>query len=117
MVTWLFENHQFTNAWIPFDRVNQKKLEYVYRHYEEIENKKDSQIQVDLEEEDPSIHSLIEYKNNCIYVVLKDTHFEQPITLYPILLLGSLPDRDILIIRAEILDHGNNKYLNTYDIQ
>ena len=122
MVTWFFENNQFTNAWIPFDRSNQKKLEYVYRHQEEIiqllNQKKNDSIPplttssfIDLDEEDDSIHSDIQYDHNCIYIILKDSHFEQTITLYPTMLLGSLPDRDILIIRAEMMDHKNNKYL------
>jgi hypothetical protein len=110
MVTWFFENNQFTDAWIPFDRNNQKKLEYVYRHHEEILNKKTAlQFTIDLDEEDASIHSDIQYDHNCIYIRLKDSHFEQDITLYPVMLLGSLPDRDILIVRAEMMDH-NNKY-------
>lgn len=122
MVIWLFENNQFTNAWIPFDRSNQKKLEYAYRHHEEIiqllNQKKNDSIPpltiasfIDLDEEDDSIHSDIQYDQNCIYISLKDSHFEETITLYPTMLLGSLPDRDILIIRAEMMDHKNNKYL------
>jgi hypothetical protein len=115
MVTWFFENNQFTDAWIPFDRKNQKKLEYVYRHHEEILNSlnKKTTLQVkniDLDEEDASIHSDIQYDHNCIYISLMDSHFEQAITLYPVMLLGSLPDRDILIVRAEMMDHNNNKY-------
>lgn len=191
MVIWFFENVQFTDAWIPFDRANQKKLEYVYRHHEELINfltqqqqqhqqhgidelpiddslhhkaqLKDQQQQqqlksqhneqpidsiieekqgnhllpavntinedeaekidneslqkienIDLEEEDASIHQNIQYAHNCIYINLLDSHFEQEITLYPAMLLGSLPDRDILIIRAaEMMENSHdNKYLD-----
>jgi hypothetical protein len=208
MVIWFFENNQFANAWIPFDRINQKKLEYVYRHHEELVNcillqqqqkhsnliqqpdiniieaqlqqqqrleedchsnsmdtgaiisqeekqqqhpgdnllKKEEEAEqadyidiignkednissnryqlvdsgnnssiedIDSDEEDASIHPFIQYDQNCIYINLNDSHFEQEITLYPAMLLGSLPDRDILIVRAEIMDHNNkyNKYL------
>ncbi|CAO3626515.1 unnamed protein product [Mucor hiemalis] len=153
MVTWFFENSQFADAWIPFDRNNQKKLEYVYRHHEELINwilqqqqqpplpeertlaplkEQDSNIQpthhsshcsldgklknelqqevikdIDLEEEDASIQQYIKYDHNCIYIHLNDSHFEQEITLYPTMLLGSLPDRDILIVRADMMDHNN----------
>lgn len=35
MAIWLFENRRFTeDAWVPFDRDNQKKLEFIYRHYD-----------------------------------------------------------------------------------
>lgn len=159
MVTWFFENSQFTDAWIPFDRSNQKKLEYVYRHHEELINwilqqqqqqqqlvqeertisplkEQDSNIQpshqsshssldektknelqqevikdIDLEEEDASIQQYVKYDHNCIYIHLNDSHFEHEITLYPTMLLGSLPDRDILIVRADMMDH-NNKDIN-----
>ncbi|KAL7329287.1 hypothetical protein PS15p_212312 [Mucor circinelloides] len=122
MVIWFFENNHFANAWIPFDRSNQKKLEYVYRHHEEIirfwDQKKNDIVSplttdtlIDLDEEDDSVHPDIQYDHNCIYINLKDSHFEHAITLYPIMLLGSLPDRDILILRAEMMDHKNNKYL------
>ncbi|KAG2231274.1 hypothetical protein BDF21DRAFT_466125 [Thamnidium elegans] len=122
MVTWFFENNQFANAWIPFDRINQKKLEYVYRHHEELIQFILSQQQhllqdtiikdIDLDEEDDSIHEFIQYDHNCLYVRLNDSHFEQEITLYPAMLLGSLPDRDILIVRAEMMDNNKNKYLD-----
>lgn len=127
MVTWFFENNQFTNAWIPFDRQNQKKLEYVYRHHEQllqyIKSNKHLSLQdstsikdIDQDEEDGSVHALIQYGYNCLYIQLADSHFEQEITLYPAMLLGSLPDRDILIVRAEMMDHNNshknNKYLD-----
>lgn len=122
MVIWFFENNHFANAWIPFDRSNQKKLEYVYRHHEQIvalwNQKQNDTISpltidtlIDLDEEDDSIHPDIQYDHSCIYINLKDSHFEHTITLYPTMLLGSLPDRDILIIRAEMMDHKNNKYL------
>ncbi|KAI8977674.1 hypothetical protein BDF20DRAFT_876239 [Mycotypha africana] len=178
MVTWFFENNHFTNAWIPFDRKNQKKLEYVYRHHEEfIKHMKDKETEVseslqqqdttiascnatatspttvtsstnaqtgtaitniptteinfvnnhrkaptmptipkpvtikdiDSDEEDSSVHSSIQYGHNCLYIKLIDSHFEQPITLYPALLLGSLPERDFLIIRAEMTDHKQSQ--------
>ncbi|KAI7880789.1 uncharacterized protein EV154DRAFT_606215 [Mucor mucedo] len=119
MVTWFFENNQFANAWIPFDRSNQKKLEYVYRHHELlIKHIKDSSgslqdstsiKEIDQDEEDGSIHRFIKYDYNCLYIQLSDSHFEQEITLYPAMLLGSLPDRDILIVRAEMMDHNSNK--------
>ncbi|KAI8647418.1 hypothetical protein BD408DRAFT_408523, partial [Parasitella parasitica] len=122
MVIWFFENNHFTNAWIPFDRNNQKKLEYVYRHHEEIVqlwNQKTfdtispltTTTAIDLDEEDDSIHPDIQCDCNYIYINLKDSHFDQTITLYPTMLLGSLPDRDILIIRAEMMDHKSGKYL------
>ncbi|KAI9360727.1 hypothetical protein BD770DRAFT_471315 [Pilaira anomala] len=124
MVTWFFENNQFTDAWIPFDRVNQKKLEYVYRHHEELmelilkqeelllqEKEVVNHLEIDLDEEDDSVHEFIRYDHHCLYIRLSDSHFEKEITLYPAMLLGSLPDRDILIVRAEMLDN-NNKYLD-----
>lgn len=168
MVTWFFENNQFANAWIPFDRNNQKKLEYVYRHHEELINymlQQEQQLEVeqqqqqdnnnsssssessncsnisynndtlhkqdeeegslthnnklittaikniDLEEEDASIHQFVKYDHNCIFIHLNDSHFEHEITLYPAMLLGSLPDRDILIVRTEMMDN-KNKYLD-----
>jgi hypothetical protein len=126
MVTWFFENNQFANAWIPFDRSNQKKLEYVYKHHEQLiqhmQQDSSSSLQhhdctrikdIDLDEEDASIHQFIQYDYNCLYIQLIDSHFEQEITLYPAMLLGSLPDRDILIVRAEMMDHSNkNKHLD-----
>jgi hypothetical protein len=106
MVTWFFENSQFSNAWIPFDRINQRKLEYVYRHYEELvnyiqQNKTDIIKDIDPEEEDASVHHFLQYDQQFIYIHLKDSHFEHPITIYPSLLLASLPDKDMLIVRTD----------------
>jgi hypothetical protein len=118
MVIWFFENNQFANAWVPFDRANQKKLEYIYRHHDDlvyqlseeksVSNKNQVKFDIDSEEEDDSAHSLIQFEHNCIHVILRDSHFEHEITLYPAMLLGSLPDRDILIVRAERMDHKIN---------
>lgn len=119
MVIWLFENRRFSDdAWVPFDRPNQKKLEYIYRHHDELvrlltdnDNNnnnlttKKNTIKIDDDEEDPSAFAQIQYKHNCISIVLEDSHFDEPITLYPHMLLGCLTDRDILIARADMMDH------------
>ena len=112
-IIWMFENQHFHDAWIPFDRQNQLRLEFAYRHHDELARHfKDVSGKavhvkprplrlkdVKEDEEDPSAYELIQYKHNCISIVLKDSHFHEPITLYPLMLLGSLSDRDILVTR------------------
>lgn len=46
--------------------------------------------------EDASIHSDIQYDHNCIDIRLIDSHFDQDIILYSVMLLRSSPDRDII---------------------
>ncbi|OAD65682.1 hypothetical protein PHYBLDRAFT_72404 [Phycomyces blakesleeanus NRRL 1555(-)] len=121
MVIWFFENSQFVDAWVPFDRENQKKLEFVYRHHDELLAdlclEKDirsvtPRFEVDKDEEDESAYEDLQYTHHCISVVLRDSHFEEAITLYPAMLLGCLPSRDILIARAERMDHVSNNKIN-----
>ena len=141
-IIWMFENQNFNDAWVPFDTINQKRLEFTYRHHDELaqhfkyssgtknvskqsrnkisattttamttstkpatatEGRISSIIQssIDTDEEDPSAFDLIQFRHNCISIVLKDSHFDGPITLYPHMLLASLPDRDILVARME----------------
>ncbi|KAI8388607.1 uncharacterized protein BYT42DRAFT_240778 [Radiomyces spectabilis] len=103
MAIWYFENSQFDNAWIPFDRGNQKKLEFIYRHHDQLllNNFKEAIDDIDKEEEDPTASQALQFDHNCLSITLRDSHFQDPITLYPAVLLGCLPDRDILISRAE----------------
>lgn len=105
MVIWLFENQHFANAWIPFDRKNQKRLEYIYRHnqalIDRIKHNKESEIRVEEEEEDDSIYKDILLDNNFLSISLVDSHFEQPIIIYPTLMFASLPDREMLLVRIE----------------
>ncbi|KAI9243926.1 hypothetical protein BDA99DRAFT_529745 [Phascolomyces articulosus] len=154
-IIWMFENQHFNDAWIPFDTINQKRLEFAYRHHDELaqhfkdpgkvivtttttsttnthtkqqpRNKISSLPpppstttnnnnttsttlaktaaaflqNIDLDEEDPSAFDLIQFNHNCISIVLKDSHFNEPVTLYPHMLLASLSDRDILVARME----------------
>ncbi|KAG2225261.1 hypothetical protein INT45_001485 [Circinella minor] len=142
-IIWMFENQNFNDAWVPFDTINQKRLEFTYRHHDELaqhfkeslgtknvikqpRNKisvtttaamvtspplpttttggKISSIlknNIDIDEEDPSAFDLIQFKHNCISIVLKDSHFDEPITLYPHMLLASLSDKDILVARMK----------------
>ncbi|KAI7852028.1 hypothetical protein BDC45DRAFT_588552 [Circinella umbellata] len=137
-IIWMFENQNFNDAWVPFDTINQKRLEFTYRHHDELaQHFKDSlgtksvtkqprnkilvtttatiatppttggkissilKSNIDIDEEDPSAFDLIQFKHNCISIVLKDSHFDEPITLYPHMLLASLSDKDILVARMK----------------
>lgn len=114
MAIWLFENRDFNDAWIPFDRANQKKLEFIYRHHDALLKHFAttagstkciniiSKQEIDEEEEDGTAFHQIQYTDNCISITLHDSHFQEPIVLYPHMLLGCLSDRDILVARAEL---------------
>ena len=124
MAIWLFENQHFHEAWVPFDRNNQRKLEYVFIHHDSLvrhllektplEELLDNNS-IDMDEQDPSAVDLVklnkpdddddggsqEDDGHALSIMLKDSHFTEPITIYPHMLLGCLSDRDILIARTE----------------
>lgn len=124
MAIWLFENQHFQEAWVPFDRHNQRKLEYVFIHHDilvrhllekkPLEELLPDNNTIDMDEQDPSAIDLVklnkpddgddnvhEDDGHALSIILKDSHFIEPITVYPHILLGCLSDRDILIARTE----------------
>ncbi|CDH50549.1 predicted protein [Lichtheimia corymbifera JMRC:FSU:9682] len=122
MAIWLFENQNFHEAWVPFDRNNQRKLEYVFIHHDSLvrhllektplEELLPDNNTIDLDEQDPSAIDLVKLNKpdegsdedddgHALSIMLKDSHFTEPITVYPHMLLGCLTDRDILVARTE----------------
>lgn len=126
MAIWLFENQHFHEAWVPFDRNNQRKLEFVFIHHDSLvrhllektplEELIPDNNTIDLDEQDPTAIDLVKLNKpdegggggdedgddgHALSIMLKDSHFTEPITVYPHMLLGCLTDRDILVARTE----------------
>jgi hypothetical protein len=110
---WLFEDLSKEGGWIPFDLKTQEILEYAYQNYGELFNsiKKRTCSNSDLHIQSSDSHTQfvdnllernsIKYElvHEHIKVIVQDSHFDEPISLFPISFLACLQDADLLLDR------------------
>ncbi|GAB5586693.1 hypothetical protein Unana1_01593 [Umbelopsis nana] len=123
---WLFEDLNKEGGWIPFDLKTQEILEYAYQNYGELFNiiknrTSSSTTSSQSADSTTNLDNLLE-KNNVQYelvhehikVIVQDSHFDEPISLFPISFLACLHDADLLLDRRAT-GHPDD-YISTFSM-
>ncbi|KAG2187073.1 hypothetical protein INT44_003301 [Umbelopsis vinacea] len=97
---WLFEDLKKEGSWIPFDLKTQEILEYAYQNYGELFNTIKKRT---LSDHDDNVlqRRNVQYElvHEHIKVIVQDSHFDEPVSLFPISFLACLQDADLLLDR------------------
>ncbi|KAG2178013.1 hypothetical protein INT43_003266 [Umbelopsis isabellina] len=108
---WLFEDLKKEGGWIPFDLKTQEILEYAYQNYGELFN---SIKEISTPSPESNLldkhHIKYELTHEHIKVIVNDSHFDEPVSLFPISFLACLQDADLLLDRRGTPDD----YISTF---
>ncbi|CAO3669080.1 unnamed protein product [Umbelopsis ramanniana] len=97
---WLFEDLNKEGSWIPFDLKTQEILEHAYQNYGELFNTIKKRALSDHDDNVLQRHNVqYELVHEHIKVIVQDSHFDEPVSLFPISFLACLQDADLLLDR------------------